>query len=48
MGFSYDTLEAYLTKGAAAVPAEVAKRIEQLRAASEHKRALPPIAPNET
>jgi NAD+ synthase len=45
MGFTYDTLEAYLNHGPSAVPAEVAKRIEQLRAASEHKRALPPIAP---
>ena len=45
MGFSYDTLEAYLTKGASAVPAEVATRIERMRAASDHKRALPPIAP---
>ena len=48
MGFSYDTLEAYLTKGATAVPADVATRIERLRTVSEHKRALPPIAPNET
>jgi NAD+ synthase len=45
MGFSYETLEAYLSKGAAAVPAAVAERIEKLRVASDHKRALPPIAP---
>ncbi|MBP6716003.1 MAG: NAD(+) synthase, partial [Acidobacteria bacterium] len=45
MGFSYETLELFLSKGAAAVPADVAKRIEQLRTVSEHKRALPPIAP---
>jgi NAD+ synthase len=45
MGFTYDTLEKYLEHGRAAVPAAVADRIEQLRAVSEHKRALPPIAP---
>jgi len=45
MGFTYDTLERYLTGGRGAVPAAVADRIEQLRAASDHKRALPPIAP---
>jgi NAD+ synthase len=45
MGFTYDTLEQYLTHGRSAVPAAVANRIEQLRAASDHKRALPPIAP---
>lgn len=45
MGFSYDTLELYLEKGAAAVPADVAQRIEKLRAVSDHKRAMPPIAP---
>lgn len=45
MGFSYETLEQYLTKGAAAVPAKVAQRIEQLRASSDHKRTMPPIAP---
>ena len=45
MGFSYDMLEAYLAKGASAVPAHVAKRIEQLRASSNHKRMMPAIAP---
>jgi NAD+ synthase len=45
MGFTYDALERYLTQGRGAVPASVADRIEQLRASSEHKRALPPIAP---
>ena len=44
MGFSYDTLERYLTQGASGVPPEVAQRIERLQRASEHKRALPPIA----
>jgi NAD+ synthase len=45
MGFSYDTLERYLEKGASAVPASVAQRIEQLRSSSNHKRAMPAIAP---
>ena len=45
MGFSYDTLELYLAKGPSAVPPQVATRIEQLKSASDHKRALPPIAP---
>lgn len=45
MGFTYEALEAYLTHGRAAVPASVADRIENLRSASDHKRALPPIAP---
>ncbi|MEO6222652.1 MAG: NAD(+) synthase [Vicinamibacterales bacterium] len=43
MGFSYDTLEKYLAEGPSAVPKETADRIEQLRNASNHKRALPPI-----
>ncbi len=45
MGFSYETLEQYLTSGPSAVPAEVAARIERLHNASDHKRAMPPIAP---
>jgi NAD+ synthase len=45
MGFTYDMLEAYLTSGAAAVPKEVAARIEALKSASEHKRSMPPIGP---
>lgn len=45
MGFSYDTLEQYLQRGRAAVPVEVADRIDKLRRASEHKREVPPIAP---
>jgi len=44
MGFSYDTLELYLAKGPSAVPPQVATRIEQLKSASDHKRALPPSA----
>ena len=47
MGFTYDTLEKYLTEGPSAVPKETADRIEQLRNASNHKRALPPIPPAE-
>ncbi len=45
MGFSYDALEQYLANGAAAVPAGVADRIERLRRTSDHKRAMPPVAP---
>ena len=45
MGFSYDMLEKFLNEGAGAVPADVAARIEQLNRVSDHKRALPPIAP---
>jgi len=45
MGFSYDELEQYLTAGPGAVPFSVAARIELLRKTSDHKRALPPIAP---
>ena len=45
MGFSYDALEKYLTKGPSAVPADVAAKIEKLKRASDHKRALPPVAP---
>jgi NAD+ synthase len=43
MGFTYETLEDYLN--GKDVPADVAKRIERLKAVSDHKRALPPIAP---
>ncbi len=43
MGFSYEVLEDYLN--GKDVPTAVAKRIEQLRTVSDHKRALPPIAP---
>lgn len=45
MGFTYDMLETYLAKGPGAVDPKIAARIEQLRASSDHKRALPPIAP---
>jgi NAD+ synthase len=43
MGFTYEMLEDYLN--GKDVPVDVAKRIERLRAVSDHKRALPPIAP---
>ena len=45
MGFTYDALEQFLADGPSAVPVGVAGRIERLRQASEHKRALPPIGP---
>ena len=45
MGFTYDTLEAYLQKGSSAVPGAVAGRIDLLRKISDHKRALPPVGP---
>jgi NAD+ synthase len=45
MGFSYDALEKYLAEGPKAVPPKVAERIERLQKASDHKRAMPPIAP---
>ena len=45
MGFTYDTLEAYLKKGSSAVPGAVAGRIDLLRKISDHKRALPPVGP---
>jgi len=43
MGFSYEMLERYLNEGPSAVPEAIARRIEELRRTSEHKRALPPI-----
>jgi NAD+ synthase len=43
MGFTYDMLEQYLTSGASAVPADVAKRIESLHNGSAHKRKIAPI-----
>ncbi len=46
MGFSYDMLEAYLNDGPSAVPPDVARRIEQLRSTSEHKRQ-PPARPDQ-
>lgn len=43
MGFSYETLEDHLN--GKTVAADIAARIDKLRVVSEHKRALPPIAP---
>jgi NAD+ synthase len=43
MGLTYAQLDAYLRGGD--VPAEVRARIEALRDASAHKRALPTVAP---
>jgi NAD+ synthase len=43
MGLTYEDLDRYLLTGEAA-PA-VKARVEALRAASEHKRRLPPVAP---
>lgn len=46
MGFTYDMLEDYLTKGPSSVSPEVAARIELLHRTSEHKRMLVPRLPN--
>jgi NAD+ synthase len=43
MGFTYDMLELYLTRGADAVPADIARRIEALQTASAHKRKIAPM-----
>ena len=43
MGFTYDDLERYLTKGPDTTAPALAMRIERLMRASEHKRALPPM-----
>jgi NAD+ synthase len=45
MGFTYDTLEAFLRSGPSAVPSKVAERIDQLQKASAHKRAMPQVGP---
>lgn len=42
MGFTYEMLEDYLTKGPSAVPPDIAARIEKLQATSEHKRQVAP------
>jgi NAD+ synthase len=42
MGFTYAMLEQYLEDPGAVTP-EVARRIERLRATSDHKRAMPPV-----
>lgn len=43
MGFTYADLETYLTRGATAVPAELAERIRRLERGSAHKRAVAPM-----
>ena len=43
MGFTYEQLESYLTRGPETVPAGIAERIDGLARASDHKRALPPM-----
>ena len=45
MGFTYDELERYLTRGPGSVDEAVAARIDGLARGSEHKRALPPTPP---
>jgi NAD+ synthase len=45
MGFTYVELEAFIDKGPSAVSEKTAQRIQHLVAVSEHKRALPPVAP---
>jgi NAD+ synthase len=44
MGFSYEHLERYLSDPST-VPVPLARTIDRLRRASEHKRALPPMPP---
>lgn len=45
MGFTYEELERFIDEGPAGVPDATAARIQRLAAASDHKRALPPVAP---
>lgn len=47
MGFRYVDLERYVMGGPDAVAPALALRIERLIRASEHKRALPPIPPED-
>jgi len=42
MGFSYEALDRYILTGDA--PQDLKNRIEAMKAASEHKRTLPPVA----
>ncbi len=42
MGFTYEELEKYLTKGPDAVEPALAEKIGRLARASEHKRRMPP------
>ncbi len=45
MGFTYAELEQFIEKGPSAVSEKTARRIQHLIAVSQHKRALPPVAP---
>ena len=45
LGFSYDTLEAYLGDGPQGVSPALALRIDRMTRASGHKRTLPPMPP---
>ena len=47
MGFTYAELERYLTDGPDAVSPALGMRIERLARASDHKRALPPMPPED-
>jgi NAD+ synthase len=47
MGFTYAELERYLTDGPDAVSPALGMRIERLARASDHKRALPPMPPEQ-
>jgi NAD+ synthase len=47
MGFTYAELERYLTLGPDAVSPALGMRIERLARKSDHKRALPPMPPEE-
>jgi NAD+ synthase len=45
MGFTYAELETFINEGPSAVAPKTAERIQHLVKISEHKRALPPVAP---
>jgi NAD+ synthase len=45
MGFTYEDLEQYLSRGPESVAPALAMRIERLMRRSDHKRATPPIGP---
>ena len=47
MGFTYAELERYLTDGPDAVSPALGLRIERLARGSDHKRALPPMPPED-
>lgn len=43
MGFTYDELDEFITRGPSAVSPKTAERIQHLIAVSEHKRTMPPM-----